>query len=314
MTLRTIPAAVFAIAWSLSWVHAWDPLGHMLTMKIACASLTPQARLELDAALARFNAKENPDSPYDALTAACWMDDVRSKTREFNEWHYVNLPPTREGLPVPEGSRSKPDLIWALARCEKIVKGSAEEDGVDRDKALVMLLHLGGDIHQPLHATQRNDQGGNRTRIANMRDEQADLMFSKGGNLHFFWDSAYRRRFLDGEAGVAYAAPLFPPQTPVAGHNLAREIVDRVAAELQQKHPPESLGYPTTGSARDWALESHRLGYDLGYEKLPAFSPGEPVKLDQDYVDSARDCAEKRIALAGYRLGALLNQLLDPIP
>jgi hypothetical protein len=284
----------------------------MLTMKIACASLTPKARAELDAAISRFNAKENPDAPYNAVTAACWMDDARSKTKDFNQWHYVNLPETREGLPAPKGSRSNPDVIWALGRCEDIVKGTAEEGGVDRDQALVMLLHLGGDIHQPLHTTQRNDQGGNRTKIANMRDEQADLMFSKGGNLHFFWDSAYRRVFADGGAGVAYAAPLFPVQTPVTGHNLASEIVDREAAALQKAHPPGSLGDPATGTPLDWALESHLLGCDLGYEKLPSPTPGQPIQLDQTYVDAARACAEKRITLAGYRLGALLNQLLDP--
>ena len=301
--------AVLVFVSMMPFARAWDPLGHMLTMKIAYNGLTPKARAELDAAVARFNAKANPDAPYDAVTAACWMDDVRGSTKEFNEWHYVDLPFTREGMPIPEGTREKPDAIWALGRCEDIVKGGAEEPGIDRDQALVMLLHLAGDIHQPLHATEHHDFGGNRLQIANLKDVEADLLFSKGGNLHFFWDSAYRREFRDGEAGVSYFAPLFARLTPVAGHRDARKIVDREASELQKKYPPESFGDVKSGDPVAWALESHALGYDLAYGKLPA---GKPAVLDKDYVEASRACAEKRIALAGYRIAALLNRLLDP--
>ena len=301
--------AVLAFVSMMPFARAWDPLGHMLTMKIAYGELTPKARAELEAAVARFNAKANPDAPYDAVTAACWMDDARGSTKEFNEWHYVNLPFTREGTPIPAGTREKPDVIWALGRGEDIVKGGAEEPGIDRDQALVMLLHLAGDIHQPLHTTEHHDFGGNRLLIANLKDVEADLLFSKGGNLHFFWDSAYRREFQNGEAGVSYFAPLFPLLTPVTGHREARATVDREAAEIRKKYPPVSFGDELGGGPSAWALESHAIGYDFAYGKLPA---GSPVQLDREYVDAARACAEKRIALAGYRLGALLNRSLDP--
>ena len=200
-------------------------------------------------------------------------------------------------------------MIWAAGQCENIIKGAAEEPGVDRDQALVSLLHLVGDLHQPLHTTQNHDFGGNRARISNMKDEPVDLIFSKGGNLHFFWDSAYRREFKDGEVAVAYAAPFFVSEAPVAGHREARKIVDREAAALEKKYPPESFGDVKSGDPSSWAIESHGIGYDLGYGKLPA---GKPVVLDKDYVEAARTCAEKRIAVAGYRIAALLNQLLDP--
>ncbi len=301
--------AVLAFVLMMPFARAWDPLGHMLTMRIAYGELTPKARAELDAAIARFNAKENPDAPYDAVTAACWMDDVRARTKEFNEWHYVNLPFSHEGAPVPEGSRQKPDVIWATGQCEDIVKGGAEVPGVDRDQALVTFLHLAGDIHQPLHATEHSDMGGNRTKISNLKDAEVDLIFSKGGNLHFFWDSAYRREFKDGQVGVTYASPFFARETPVAGHRDARELVDREASELRKKYPPESFGDVTGGDPAAWALESHALGYDLAYGKLPA---GTPVQLDKSYVEASRACAEKQIALAGYRIAAVLNRLLDP--
>jgi S1/P1 Nuclease len=288
---------------------AWDPLGHMLTMKIAYDGLTPKARTELDAAVARFNVKEKPDAPYDAVTAACWMDDARARTKEFNEWHYINLPFTHEGTPLPEGSLEKPNVVWAAGQCEAIIKGTSEVPGVDRDQALVSLLHLVGDIHQPLHATEHHDMGGNRARISNLKDEEVDLLFSKGGNLHFFWDSAYRREFKDGEATVSYATPLFPRQMPVTGHRDARKLVDTEAAALENKYPAGSFGDVKIGDPSSWVIESHALGYDLAYGKLP---DGKPLVLDKDYVEASRTVAEKRITLAGYRIAALLNQLLDP--
>jgi len=301
--------AVLAFVALMPFARAWDPLGHMLVMKIAYDGLTPKARAELDAAVARFNAKENPDAPYDAVTAACWMDDARSRTKEFNEWHYVNLPFSHEGTPVPEGALQKPDVIWATGQCEAIVKGAAEQPGVDRDQALVSLLHLVGDIHQPLHVTEHHDFGGNRARISNLKEQDVDLMFFKGGNLHFFWDSAYRREFKDGEVAVSYATPFFAREAPVAGHRDARKTVDREAAAIEKKYPPQSLGDVKGGDPASWAIETHALGYDFAYGKLPA---GKPVQLDKEYVEASRACAEKQIAVAGYRLAAVLNQLLDP--
>ncbi|MFA7232861.1 MAG: S1/P1 nuclease [Terrimicrobiaceae bacterium] len=301
---------VLAFVFMAPFARAWGPLGHMLTMKIASGELTPKARERLDAAIIRFNAKEKPDAPYDAVTAACWMDDVRARTKDFNEWHYVTLPSTHEGLPLPEGTRQAPDVVWAIGQCEAIAEGGGEEPGIDRDQSLVMLLHLVGDIHQPLHTTGRSDYGGNQVRLSNLKDVEADLIFSKGGNLHFFWDSAYRREFRNGEVAVSCAAPLHPRLSPVTGHREARKLVDREAPELRKKYPPEAFGDVLGGDASAWARESHALGFDLAYGKLPA---GSPVRLDREYVGASRVCAEKRIALAGYRLAALLNRLLDPV-
>lgn len=289
--------------------RAWDPLGHMLVMQIAEEEMTPKARQELDAAIARFNEKDHPDAPYDAITAGCWMDDARAKTKEFNAWHYVNLPFTPDGTPLPEGSAENPDVIWATRQAVGILEGKTEMPGIDKDQALVMLLHLAADIHQPLHTTQNNDFGGNRVHLANLKDGQSDLVFSKGGNLHYFWDSAYRREFRDGQVATAYAPPFFHPEAPVAGHLEARKLVAREAAELRKKYPPESFANLETTDPAVWAAESHAIGYNLAYGQLPS---GKPIELTPEYVEASRAAAEARIALAGHRLAHLLNQLLDP--
>jgi len=303
---------VAALAGSMSAARAWDPLGHMLTMEIASGELTPATRDAVDKAIARFSVNEKPDAPYDLVTAACWMDDARARTKEFNEWHYVNLPFVRDGLPIPEGSRAAPNVIWGIEQCVAILEGKVEEPGIDRDMALMILLHLAGDIQQPLHATNRDDMGGNKVAVGNLKDEQSDLIFSRGGNLHFFWDSAYRRVFRDGDASVEFAAPLYPRQTPVAGHQKARDLVVSAAEKIRAEFPAASLAGASGGDARAWALESHVLGYDFAYAKLPDAAEGLPVALTGEYVEGARGIAGRQIALAGYRIANLLNRLFDP--
>lgn len=305
-------AIAFACILTAPLARAWDPLGHMLVAQIAQSQLTPAARAELDAVLARFNQREKADAPYDFVIAACWMDDIRSRTKEFNEWHYVNLPFTREGTPLPTGSREAPDVVWGIDYCTGIIRGTGTDATIDRDQAIVMLLHLVGDVHQPLHATSRgDDMGGNRVKVTNLKDPLSDLVFSKGGNLHFFWDSAYRRVYQAGKATVLYEAPLYDRFKPVAGHEMCREIINREAAALMKRYPVGSMTAPQ-GDAATWALESHQAGFDVAYGKLPSGPPNGPLALPSLYVEGARPLAEARIALAGYRLGALLNALLDP--
>lgn len=286
-------------------------MGHMLITTVAQQHLTPATRAKVDQAITRFNFQEKPDSGYDFVSAACWMDDARSKTKDFNAWHYVNLPFTREGTPVPEGSESDPNVIWGIEECIETLKG---KPGVtDRDKALVILLHLVGDAHQPLHTADRDDLGGNRQPVTNLRDPETDLLFSKGGNLHFFWDMAYRRVFENGEATVAYFAPLYPRHAPVAGHKGAEALVAKDAAALLTEFPLASFEGRLGGTPTDWALESHAVGVDLAYGQLPGNpEPMVPVALDEDYVDKARACARERLVLGGLRLANLLNSLFDP--
>lgn len=295
--------ALFALLAVAAPAFAWDPLGHMLTTRIAEEQLTPEARKGVDKAMKVFNEKEK--STYDFVSAACWMDDIRARTREYNKWHYVNLPFTPEGTPIPKGSKDSPNLVWAIQHCEETMTGDASP--AEKALAMVMLLHLEGDVHQPLHATDNNDAGGNRVELSNLANPEVDLLFSKGANLHFFWDGAYRRTFADGKVGVAYAAPPYLPSQPLAGHQAALDLIRKEAAALMKKYPPSIL--TEQGDAESWALESHREGFEFAYGKLPKADPDHTIRLDQLYTDQARDLAQKRIALAGYRLGAFLNKI-----
>jgi len=282
---------------------AWDPVGHMLVAQIAYDRLSPSVKTKADANIKAFNDAHH--TAYTFVTAACWMDDARAQTKEYNTWHYITLPYNAEGTPLPASSEQ--NVLWATHLCLDIIAGKATYPGIDKDQAMVMLEHLEGDSHQPLHATDHGDMGGNKTNVTNLKDAQSDLLFSKGGNLHFFWDSAYRRVFQDGFAAVAYEAPLYAREQPVSGHNAALTLVKQEADALLKKYPAESV--TPTNTPEDWIHESHRLGYSLAYAQLPGGDMTPSTALDQAYVDKARDCADKRIVEAGCRLANLLNSI-----
>lgn len=317
-----LPAFLLVALFAAPSVRAWDSLGHMIVGEIAYAQLNPAARTAVDEALARFNEAKRadftpPDVPYHAMTAGCWMDDIRAlpDKYDFGPWHYVNLPFNREGLPLPDGDK-EPNVIWGIDRCGAILGGGAGGPAIDRDQALVMLFHLVADVHQPLHTTTRNnDAGGNKVPVPNLAPSEADLVFSKKrtGSLHSFWDSAYRRVFRDGQVEVEYEVPFIDPARPVSSHESAADIVKREAADIVSAHPAPPR--PGLSDAAAWARESHEIGYDFAYGTLPADSDtGRPTVLDGDYVAKAREISRRRLALAGYRLADLLNAAFAGAP
>lgn len=319
--IRSLLCLAFLVA-AASGALAWDSLGHMLVAQIASGQLAPEARAAVDKALERFNEEKKNDwpsenTPYDIVTGACWMDDIRAlrDKYDFGKWHYVNLPFNHEGTPAPDGEY-EPNVIWGVQRCIDIISGQAEDPSIDKDQALVMLLHLAGDTHQPLHTTNRNnDAGGNKVALKNVELTKEEEMFSKHkeANLHAFWDSSYRRAFRDGKSGVLYEAPLYEKEKPVNGHAAAKDLIRREADTIEKKYPPSVV--TEQKDVAGWVQESHEAGYDLGYGKLPDQSPtGNSAEVDERYVTSARELAQKRVAQAGYRLGALLNRLYAPLP
>lgn len=300
-------------------VCAWDALGHMLVAQIARDQTTPEARAYVDAALARFDAAKKEDRPsddkgYDAVTAACWMDDIKDLRDKysFGKWHYVDLPYNAEGLPEPDGEQ-EPNILWAMQRCADILSGKIEDPEISKDQALVMLIHLVGDAHQPLHASNRNnDLGGNKVKLRNAEKSKEDEMFGKqkSVNLHAFWDSAYRRIFRGGQAAVIYEAPFYDKEKPALGHAEAEGLVRMEAANIEKKYPPSLLTKIGQKDPNAWIHESHEGGYNVAYGTLPDQSvTGFAASVNEPYVTAARETAQKRIALAGYRLAALMNEL-----
>ena len=315
-SLVLLTAALLVLFCAPSSVWAWGCEGHQVVALIAKRHLTPHALAmvkqilrdaPIDPSLCRY-CKEGPaDSIADAST---WADDIRALRSETAPWHYIDMPmgaPSRDiaqFCPLPEScvTRAITDQLTVL-RSPGIDPGKKAE-------ALRFLIHFVGDVHQPLHATTNNDQGGNCVPVAffdtlpQLRNPATE---SYAPNLHGVWDVNILERMTTGK-------------TP-----------EQVASDLDQSFRSRIVRW-ANGSAdvNEWAWESYQLAQKKSYGKLPVRIPVESPqtvkscaddnhvsarmlklneRLEQPYQDVAGPIVQQQIAKAGARLALLLNQL-----
>lgn len=274
---------------------AWGDTGHMLVGYIAYSRLKPQALKRVDELVkliifTRTNKQGKKITiTYVPATIACWMDDLRSKTTAFDSWHYTNIP-FFDGVAENPSIGPKPinavtQIEWAIG----VLKSNAAKS--KKADALAYLFHLVGDIHQPLHSTSRyttahpngtGDLGGN-------------LFLLKGAkrpNLHSYWDAG---------GGLFGFNDVSRPLSSAGWQQLANYAFDITTAYPVNKVPNLNEMEPGV-----WAQEGHDLVEENAYigvmeNKNPDKNPEYPTKV--------KDVARLRIALAGYRLGNLLNEI-----
>jgi hypothetical protein len=152
--------------------HAWGPVGHRVTGAIAYENLSGVARANVKILLATEDLAE----------AATWPDDMKSDPTDFwqktaSPWHYVTV---REGDNYKgSDAPAEGDAMTALTRFTAALRDpKASPD--DKRLALRFIVHIIGDLHQPLHAGGGNDRGGNDVKVN---------WFGRPTNLHSVWDS-----------------------------------------------------------------------------------------------------------------------------
>ncbi len=148
---------------------AWGQKGHDVTAFIAEKHLTEHAKAKITAAL----------DGHSLVYYANWLDNA-SNTPEYRytkTWHYKNVD---EGETYENAPKAKTgDVVVALTDIVKKLQ-SGQLSHHDENLALRMLIHLVGDMHQPLHMGHRSDLGGNKVSIKS---------FNRDTNLHSYWDS-----------------------------------------------------------------------------------------------------------------------------
>jgi S1/P1 Nuclease len=270
-----------------SQARAWGDLGHEVTALIAYRHLVPTARSALDAMLA---------SDADALTAgdfasrATWADKFRNAHRETAAWHFVDIeidqPDLKDacfGFPI------SPPGQWAsqgpAQDCvvNKIDQFAAELKSLstpppERLLALKFLIHLVGDLHQPLHAADHHDRGGNCVSLSPPQGAQ--------NNLHAYWD-------------VSVVSAL--------GQSAAQ-----IAAILDARLSAADIKVWTQGTPQSWALDTFEIGRRDVYAlaSAPTCQSGGSVALSPAYQGQAEKDAATQLLKAAVRLAALLNGAL----
>lgn len=162
--------ALIVLALFLSFqVFGWGVTGHRTIGELADHHLSKKARKKLKSVLGH-------DTP---AVLSTWMDQIRSYDEYDHtyDWHWVTIPDGE----TYEGSEKNPkgDVIMTIERLISELKAG----GLTKDKEaehIKMLIHLIGDIHQPLHVGTGGDRGGNDEKVVWFREES---------NLHRVWDS-----------------------------------------------------------------------------------------------------------------------------
>src|SRR5690606_23303542 len=285
--MKTMPRLLFAAVLLLATPVAlgWAQLGHRLVGELAQRHLTPAA----DAEVARLLAGEQDPT---LAGIAAWADTLRDEDpprfKATSKWHYVNTAPD-DGCRY-DAARDCADgncVVGALEAQLAILPDRSQPDAARRD-ALKFVVHLVGDVHQPLHATDHTDAGGNGYQISLRTDLEPEAYARKhyaggvmGTNLHSVWDY-----YILGTAGFGADRAAVSP------------YADRL--DTQPWPPTAEAGH---GTPEAWAGESCRLVDAHGL-----YPPGH--KLDKAYLDQYRPLAEQRVRRAAYRLALVLNQAL----
>jgi len=255
-------------------VDAWGVVGHRVVARLAWAQMTPAARSQAMAWL------EGSQEVF--FAAATWADEVRPSRPETYNWHFVDIPvgESRYSAARDCPATEKGDCAIAeLARARAELTDPNRSDAL-KAESLKFIIHIVGDLHQPLHATDNHDRGGNDVKVAALRGEDG-----RTTNLHAVWDTGLINLSPETESARA----------------------DRLLADLQSRPVAAALDVVA------WAEESHDIGVRMVY-RYPGFSPGapgpDPITLDGAYRTAAIAEIDRRHQVAGVRLAALLNSLL----
>jgi len=280
-------------AFTPSSVLAWGGEGHAIIALIADQLLDAEVRAKVAGIL---SADTDDLAGHDIASASMWADRYRDSDRHGSqerfrgtrEWHFVDIeiedpdlaracfgyPPLPAGLPASRG----PAHACIVDKINQFVVGLSDPatNAEERLIALKFLLHLVGDVHQPLHAADDHDAGGNAKRI------------SAGGlgaeNLHQLWDVE-----LVEQLGS-------DPQ------RVASDLIGRIFDEERQEW--------SQGVAADWAMESFEVARNQIYGRLPPPGADRAYTLLPAYVRQETRDAARQMSKAGLRLAFVLNSAL----
>ena len=292
--------------------YGWSDTGHMAVAFVAYQNLNPQTRARVDA-LVRLNPRFSVWSamiPHGTsaarkrmmlfMIAATWPDQIKhdgihqadgpengdrppsdgtadrnigySDTAMHKYWHFIDQPFSPDGTALENAS--VPNAETQIAAFRAILASNSPDALKSYD--LVWLLHLVGDVHQPLHCTSRFTQGlphGDAgANAVNVRDG------STKKRLHAFWD---------GLLGTTHD----PGSAVTVGQGLAAA--------------PATLA--NNLDAAIWINESFTDAKSTAYKQPPIGVGAGPFTITSTYRNAARALAKRRVALAGARLANILN-------
>lgn len=302
-------------------VSAWNPDGHMIVAFIAYRHLTPAVRIRVGQLLkvnplyatwiaplpANASAEQKRRRAF--VLAGTWADDIKGMTGYVSDgtdggntppptpeaaqnigyvdhnrhkyWHFVDNAFSDDNTPTD--AAATPNVLTQITMLRDALAAPGTSDAI-KSYDLVWLIHLIGDLHQPLHGAARfrqadtnGDNGGNDVHL------HCPPPMHCASNLHAQWDDVLGNT-----------------------HDLAAITALGTALDGRTVPPGADVGIVET-----WAAESLTLAKSDVYRDRGGQALGDPdATLDAAYVTNARSIAEARVILAARRLAALINAAL----
>lgn len=236
MKLKKLVIGTIAAAMSFQAL-SWGQVGHRVTGAIAEQYLTPQAQLAIKQLLVNEDLAE----------ASTYADEMRADPSEFwqktaNPWHYVNVYDGKkysDVAPPPEGN-----AVTALELFTKQLK-SKQTSLAKKQLALRFIVHIIGDLHQPFHAGNGLDRGGNDVKLK---------FFWEDSNLHRVWDSG-----LIDRQQLSYTE---------WSNILSRKITEQQAQNWKELDPKVWVAESAKLRANLYP-EQDKLSWDYQFQNLP---------------------------------------------
>ena len=289
------------IAAGPSKTFAWNCDGHRAVVFVAERLLSAKTLAAAKAVLTASPPDPGLRRSFTALSsdvladAATWADDYRDTDPGTASWHFINFPRSI-GADTAAYKKYCPNgqcIVDAIVAQFQTLTTAA--DPKRRANALRFLLHLVGDIHQPLHAITNGDRGGNCLPVTYFTEApQEDDRHGFSPNLHRVWDGDSIRRLMSSR-GLADARAL-------AGHIAQSQLPPTVAAAA-----------PTAAGVNEWARASNGLARDVAYGRLPVRTPVEPgTAITLSSCDDNNHVA-RRMAALHERIEASVEQAGVPV-
>lgn len=338
MFIKGLVCAIVACTLTVPAAHAWDHPGHMLTASIAYEEIERQ-RPDLMDKIGLLLLKHPDPAPFwvastDAIgkertrrmfiEGARWADDAKFTIHDRPTYHsarfaIVTPDASPEAVAMVEARAGEPvgDAIEALNLHARVLSNSEAKPN-ERAIALTWVMHIIGDIHQPLHVTDLVSADYPLGNAAGTMSYVWDPLNDTAMPLHILWDSNAIR------------------STKI-------EDIDKLTVVLMEKYPRASfpqLGKPNkTPDFRAWVLESHQIAIDFAYGYGIKTVPDPDQNIDSDrliqnmmryilegvshvedapkvpkaYWEQLQATAQSQITLAGYRIADLLVEAADTL-
>lgn len=283
-TRSSLLFCAITLAVSAPLAMAWGPEGHAIVADIAQAHLDPAAAAQVESLL-KLEGLDRLDQ------ISSWADAHRKEMPGSGGWHYVDIPLR---APAYDAARDCAQGKCVVDKLEQSTRVLADRSAAPaaRLEALKWVVHLVGDIHQPLHAVDNDDKGGNTVQVQ---------FFGIGTNLHSVWDGRVIEHALNLKLGPNYSIDHAAVQTD------AMQMDATITPAQRAEWAPRGSLATLDGRVVAWANESHQIARNVAYTDIAKPSG---AAWSQRYQAKAWPVIQTRLKQGGVRLAEVLDEAL----